>query len=117
LIQCAAVTHYVCHFASDSVFRFCLPQLTPPFRIDEVTTMIIKTGRIVCHTGAPQWGAGKVQEVTPTLASIDFSDGINRKIAASHYCTLEPASDDSYVPHPDPKPVAKARKAAPRKKK
>ncbi len=60
--------------------------------------MIIKTGNIVCHSGAPQWGAGKVLEVSATMATIDFSDGKNRKIAASHFSTLQPAPPNAYTP-------------------
>ncbi len=60
--------------------------------------MIIKVGNIVSHTGGLGWGAGKVLEVTSTLAMIQFSDGKSRKIAASHYSTLEPAAPGSYLP-------------------
>ncbi|ANA39156.1 MULTISPECIES: hypothetical protein [Geobacter] len=63
--------------------------------------MTIKVGNIVNHTGGLGWGSGKVLEVTATLAVIQFSDGKSRKIAASHFCTLEPAAPDSYVPPPE----------------
>jgi len=63
--------------------------------------MIIKVGNIVSHSGALEWGAGKVLEVTATLASIQFSDGKNRKIAASYFPTLQPAAPGSYTPPPD----------------
>ncbi|MDA8430899.1 MAG: DUF3553 domain-containing protein [Geobacteraceae bacterium] len=53
--------------------------------------MIIKRGIVVSHTGAVEWGAGKVMEVTPLRATIQFSDGITRKISCSHYTTLQPA--------------------------
>ena len=78
--------------------------------------MIIKTGHIVRHTGALEWGSGKVLEVSATMATIGFSDGKSRKIAASHFVTLQPASPDSYIPSPDAPPVVKARRAAPKKK-
>ncbi len=73
--------------------------------------MILKTGNIVRHTGAPQWGAGKVLEVTATTVTIDFSDGKNRKIAASHFSTLQPAPSNSYIPYPLEPQVVKARRA------
>jgi hypothetical protein len=60
--------------------------------------MILKTGHFVSHAVAQQWGAGKVLEVTSTLAVIHFSDGQNRKIAASHFTSLLPATLASYVP-------------------
>ena len=69
--------------------------------------MIIKVGSIVSHAGALQWGAGKVLELTPTLAMIQFSDGINRKIAASHFKTLEPAAAAAFSPPSASPPTAK----------
>lgn len=70
-------------------------------------SMTIKVGSIVSHTGGLGWGAGKVLEVTSTLAMIQFSDGKNRKIAASHFTTLEPAAPGSFLPPPET-PVATA---------
>lgn len=70
--------------------------------------MTIKTGDIVSHAGATEWGAGKVLEVSPAKATIHFSDGKNRKIAASHFMTLQPASASSYTPPPAAVPEAKA---------
>jgi hypothetical protein len=61
--------------------------------------MIIKRGRIVSHAGAIQWGVGKVVEIAPLNATIQFSDGIIRKIASSHYSILQPADPASFVPH------------------
>ena len=75
--------------------------------------MIIKVGTIVSHTGGLGWGSGKVLEVTPTLAMIQFSDGKSRKIAASHYGTLEPAASGSYLP-PVEAPVEAKPPRAPR---
>ena len=73
--------------------------------------MAIKTGNIVSHTGAREWGSGKVLEVTAAMVTIQFSDGKNRKIAASHFPTLQPASEASYTPPPDASPVVKAPRA------
>ena len=60
--------------------------------------MTIKTGSIVSHAGALEWGVGKVLEVTATMVTIHFSDGKNRKIASSHFTDLHPASAASYTP-------------------
>jgi transcription elongation factor GreA-like protein len=70
--------------------------------------MTIKAGNIVSHTGGLEWGVGKVLEVTAAMATIQFSDGKNRKIAASHFTTLQPAAAGSYTPPPEAVPVAKA---------
>ena len=70
--------------------------------------MTIKAGNIVSHAGALEWGAGKVLEVTAAMATIQFSDGKNRKIAASHFTTLQPAAAGSYSPPPETAPAAKA---------
>ncbi|MDD5284380.1 MAG: DUF3553 domain-containing protein [Desulfuromonadaceae bacterium] len=77
--------------------------------------MIVKRGNVVSHSGAMEWGVGKVVEVSPLKATIHFSDGIIRKIASSHYTILQPADPDSFVPIPDIVPAVKAR-ATPRKK-
>lgn len=61
--------------------------------------MKIKRGSVVSHTGAHEWGAGKVLEITDVKATIQFSDGIIRKIAASHFTTLQPAARASFVAH------------------
>ena len=61
--------------------------------------MKIKRGNVVSHTGAHEWGAGKVLEVTDLKATIQFSDGIIRKIASSHYTILQPAARASFVAH------------------
>lgn len=70
--------------------------------------MTIKVGNIVSHTGALEWGAGKVMEITASLAMIQFSDGKNRKIAVSHFATLQPAAPGSYTPPPEVPLEAKA---------
>jgi len=69
--------------------------------------MIIKVGSIVSHSGALGWGTGKVLEVNATLARIQFSDGTNRKIAVSHFKTLEPAALATFLPPADASPAAK----------
>lgn len=79
--------------------------------------MNIKVGNIVSHSGGLGWGSGKVMEVTPTSAMIEFSDGKNRKIAASYFFTLEPAAPDSYVPHAEVPVAAKVKVARAIKKK
>ncbi len=79
--------------------------------------MNIKAGNIVSHTGALEWGAGKVLEVTAAMATIQFSDGKNRKIAASHFTILQPAAASSYSPPLETAPVAKTRPARAVKKK
>jgi hypothetical protein len=77
--------------------------------------MIIKRGNVVSHSGAMEWGVGKVVEVSPFKATIQFSDGIIRKIASSHYTILQPADPAFFVPIPDSIPVVKVR-ATPKKK-
>jgi hypothetical protein len=76
--------------------------------------MIIKRGIVVSHTGAIEWGVGKVVEVAAFKATIQFSDGIIRKIASSHYTILQPADPAFFVPIPVIVPVVKVR-ATPRK--
>jgi hypothetical protein len=78
--------------------------------------MTIKRGNVVSHTGGIEWGVGKVVEVTPFKATIQFSDGVIRKIASSHYTILQPADPASFVPILGSVPVVKAR-ATPRKPK
>jgi len=73
--------------------------------------MTIKAGNIVSHAGALEWGAGKVLEVTAAMATIQFSDGKNRKIAASHFTTLQPAAAASFLPPPETAPAVKAVRA------
>ena len=70
--------------------------------------MIIKTGAVVSHPGATEWGVGKVIEVVSMKATIQFSDGITRKIASSHYINLQPADPASFVQADEMTPVAKA---------
>jgi hypothetical protein len=79
--------------------------------------MTIKRGTVVSHTGAIEWGVGKVVEVTPLRATIQFSDGIIRKIASSHYTILQPADPASFVPLPDNVPTEKVRATPKRQKK
>jgi hypothetical protein len=79
--------------------------------------MNIKCGSVVSHSGAIEWGVGKVLEVAPLKATIQFSDGIIRKIASSHYMILQPADPASFVPIPDSIIVAKVRATSKKKKK
>ncbi|WP_224983139.1 DUF3553 domain-containing protein [Geomonas agri] len=67
--------------------------------------MIVKRGSVVSHAMAQQWGSGKVVEVDEVRATIRFSDGMVRKIIASHFEDLHPADPASYHP-----PVKKAQK-------
>ncbi|MGD0584711.1 MAG: DUF3553 domain-containing protein [Oryzomonas sp.] len=73
--------------------------------------MVIKVGNIVSHTGALEWGAGKVMEITANSAMIQFSDGKNRKIAVSHFTTLQPAAPNSFLPPPEVLVEAKTARA------
>lgn len=79
--------------------------------------MSIKQGNVVSHAGAVEWGVGKVLMVDAHKATIQFSDGIIRKIASSHYTDLQPANPASFAPIPDSVPVAKVRVAPKRQKK
>jgi hypothetical protein len=79
--------------------------------------MNIKRGTVVSHSGAIAWGTGKVVEVTPLKATIQFSDGIIRKIASSHYTILQPADPASFVPIPENVPTVKVRATTKRVKK
>jgi hypothetical protein len=79
--------------------------------------MIIKRGNVVSHSGAIQWGVGKVVEVSALRATIQFSDGIVRKIASSHYTILQPGDPASFVPIPENIPVVKVRATPKRVKK
>jgi hypothetical protein len=82
--------------------------------------MEVKRGNIVSHSVANEWGAGRVLEVTAHRATIQFSDGIIRKIASSHYATLQPADPASFLPAPeivtaDKAPAAPKRQRKPKK--
>ncbi len=79
--------------------------------------MIIKRGIVVSHSGAVEWGVGKVVEVNALKATIQFSDGIIRKIASSHYTILQPADSAAFVPIPDSVPAVKVRAIVKRVKK
>jgi hypothetical protein len=69
--------------------------------------MNLKRGIVVSHMSMNEWGAGMVVAVADGRATIQFSDGIIRKIAASHYTTLQPADPASYLPPPESVPVIK----------
>ena len=79
--------------------------------------MIIKRGVVVSHSGAIEWGVGKVTEVTACKATIQFSDGITRKIASSHYTILQPADAAAFVSAADIAALPKVRTTAKRVKK
>jgi hypothetical protein len=79
--------------------------------------MIIKTGTVVYHPGATAWGVGKVMEIAALKATIQFSDGVIRKIASSHYATLQPGDPAAFVPVTESLPVEKVRAAPKRLKK
>jgi len=72
--------------------------------------MNVKRGIVVSHTLMNAWGAGKIVEVIDGRATIQFSDGIIRKIAASHYDTLEPADPASYIFLPTPENIPEVKK-------
>ena len=78
--------------------------------------MSIRRGDVVSHSGAVQWGVGKVIEVGPYRVSIQFNDGCTRKIACSHFTSLLPAEPSLFIPALPPVPKA-ATKAAPKQKK
>jgi transcription elongation factor GreA-like protein len=74
--------------------------------------MVLKAGIFVRHSVAQEWGAGKVITVTPSMATIDFSDGISRKIAASHFHTLQPAEASAFSPPSATEQLKRAKKRA-----
>lgn len=79
--------------------------------------MIVKRGSVVSHAVAQEWGIGKVTEVNDIRATIQFNDGMIRKISSSHYKSLQPADPASYLP-PVPKvPVVKAKAGSAKPKK
>ena len=79
--------------------------------------MNIKRGTMVSHAGANEWGVGKVVEVAALKATIQFSDGVIRKIASSHYSSLEPADAAFFVPIPEKVVISKVRATPKREKK
>ena len=79
--------------------------------------MNIKRGIVVSHSGALEWGVGKVMEVTDLRATIQFSDGIIRKISNSHYMVLQPADSALFLSPVGSEPVTKIRATAKRVKK
>ena len=79
--------------------------------------MNIKRGVLVNHPGANSWGVGKVTEVSLLKATIQFSDGITRMIASSHYNILQPAEPGSFIPTPESNTPVKVRATVKRVKK
>lgn len=72
-------------------------------------TMIVKRGSVVSHTVALEWGIGKVTEVNDIRATIQFNDGMIRKITSSHFTNLQPADPASYLPPTEKVAVPKVR--------
>jgi hypothetical protein len=98
------------------VRRYCAQRFiifAPPRYLnpERQNAMTIKAGSIVSNAAAQEWGVGKVLEVTAAMATIQFSDGKSRKIAASHFTILQPAAAASYTPPPVSAPVVKAVRA------
>lgn len=79
--------------------------------------MIIKTGAVVIHPEAVAWGVGKITEVSALKATIQFSDGIIRKIASSHYANLRPGDPSDFVALVESAPAVKVRATPKRTKK
>jgi hypothetical protein len=81
--------------------------------------MIVKRGSVVSHMVAQEWGIGKVVEVNDVRATIQFNDGMIRKITSSHFMDLQPADPSSYQPPAEKVPVTKVRavSTAPKKPK
>ena len=84
--------------------------------------MIVKRGSVVSHTVAQEWGIGKVVELNDVRATIQFNDGMIRKITSSHFIDLQPADPASYLPPSEIVPATKVAKvkslsAAPKKPK
>lgn len=79
--------------------------------------MSIKRGDIVSHSEAMSWGVGKVVEATTQRISIQFNDGVIRKIACSHFQNLKRAEPALFLPIPAAVPKAATKAASPRQKK
>jgi len=77
--------------------------------------MALKAGTFVSHSIALEWGAGKIVAVTPAMATIEFSDGISRKIASSHFHILKPAEAASFVPQTGTEQVKPGKKRTTKK--
>lgn len=73
--------------------------------------MTFKVGNIVSHMGVLEWGVGKVLEITPSSVRIQFNDGKSRKIASSHFASLQPGDPKSFSPPPEAPVEAKATRA------
>ena len=71
--------------------------------------MIVKRGSVVSHSVALEWGIGKVTEVNDIRATIQFNDGMIRKITSSHFTNLQPADPASYLPPTEKVAVPKVR--------
>ena len=71
--------------------------------------MIVKRGSVVSHSVAQEWGIGKVTEINDIRATIQFNDGMIRKITSSHFTNLQPADPASYLPPVEKVAVAKVK--------
>ncbi len=71
--------------------------------------MMIKRGAVVLHSKALEWGVGKVIEVSARTATIQFNDGVVRKIASSHYTSLQLADPAFFVAIPEIIPAEETR--------
>lgn len=72
--------------------------------------MSVKTGTIVSHSVAPQWGSGRVIAVAADKLTIEFSDGQTRKIVAAHFPSLCLADPSTFSAPAAKSPSAKTRK-------
>jgi len=72
--------------------------------------MSVKTGTIVSHSAAPQWGSGRVIAVAADKLTIEFSDGQTRKIVAAHFPSLFLADPSTFSA-----PATKSASSKPRK--
>lgn len=79
--------------------------------------MIVKRGSVVSHMVAQEWGIGKVVEINDIRATIQFNDGMVRKITSSHFTSLQPADPASYLPPVEKTVVAKVRAVSTKPKK
>ena len=71
--------------------------------------MIVKRGSVVSHSVAQEWGIGKVTEINDIRATLQFNDGMIRKITSSHFTNLRPADPASYLPPVEKVAVAKVK--------
>ena len=68
--------------------------------------MVIRRGCIVKHDGMQSWGTGMVVDIADFKATIQFSDGVVRKIASSHYHVLVAGDPATFVATESALPLA-----------